>query len=135
LTFHNLCDGKGKTLTVVKTTSGYIIGGYTSIPWSSVPAYYADSTAFLFTLINPNNTPFMFPVLPASASFATCHNPGYGPTFGEGHDLHIAENCNLNTKSFAKGSSYPLPNYNTGGDWMLGSYIFRVSEIEVFLVG
>ncbi len=77
----------------------------------------------------------MYPVLPASASFATYHNPGYGPTFGEGHDLHITDNCNLNTNSFAKGFSYPLPNYNTGGDWMLGSYIFRVSEIEVFLVG
>ncbi len=137
-TFHKLCDGKGKTLTVVKTTSGYIIGGYTSVPWSTVGAYIPDSTAFLFTLVNPNNTPLKLPVLPLSLQSATYHNSVYGPTFGWGHDLYIADSCNLNAKSFAWSLSYTLPNGlagSAGGDWMLGSSYFQVSEIEVFLVG
>ena len=28
--FHSLCDNKGPTLTVIKSTTGYIFGGYTS---------------------------------------------------------------------------------------------------------
>jgi len=137
-TFHKLCDGKGKTLTVVKTTSGYIIGGYTSVPWSSAEHYIADPTAFLFTLVNPNNKPLKLPVLPLSLQSATYHNFFYGPTFGWGHDLYIADNCNLNANSFARSLSYTLPNglyFYLGGDWMLGSSYFQVSEIEVFLVG
>ncbi len=51
--FHSLCDDKANTLTVVKTTTGCIFGGYTSVPWSSVGGYKPDSKAFLFSLKNP----------------------------------------------------------------------------------
>ena len=33
--FHDLCDEKGKTLTLIRTTRGGVFGGYTDIPWSS----------------------------------------------------------------------------------------------------
>ena len=34
-------------------------------------------------------------------------NPTYGPTFGSGHDLYIADKCDKNNNSFANlGSSY-----------------------------
>jgi len=52
-TFHSKCDGKPNTLTVVKTTTDCIFGGYTSVPWSSVGGYKPDSKAFLFSLKNP----------------------------------------------------------------------------------
>ena len=32
--FHLRCNDKGKTLTVVKTTRGTVLGGYTDISWS-----------------------------------------------------------------------------------------------------
>jgi len=56
-TFHAICDGKPNTLTVVKTTTGWIFGGYTSLPWSSSQGYKPDSKAFLFSLKNPKNEP------------------------------------------------------------------------------
>ena len=31
--FHELCDNKGPTLTIIETTTGYIFGGYTSTSW------------------------------------------------------------------------------------------------------
>ena len=33
--FHRLCDNKGETLVIIKSTDNYIFGGYTSINWES----------------------------------------------------------------------------------------------------
>ena len=36
---------------------------------------------------------------------------GYGPTFGGGHDIYIANNANSNTKSHTYfGDSYSVPS-------------------------
>ena len=31
--FHNKCVGKGKTITLIKSSNGNIFGGYASEPW------------------------------------------------------------------------------------------------------
>ena len=56
-TFHRLCDGQGKTLTIIKNNKGFIFGGFTSVPWSSKGGDITDYTAFLFTLTNSSDTP------------------------------------------------------------------------------
>ncbi len=33
--FHTKCEGKAKTITIVKTTDGNTIGGYTSVAWTT----------------------------------------------------------------------------------------------------
>jgi len=33
--FHSKCDDKGPTLTIVRTITGKIFGGYTDTSWSS----------------------------------------------------------------------------------------------------
>jgi len=92
--FHRLCDGKANTVTVIKNTRGFIFGGFASIPWSSLidGRYKTDSTAFLFSLINPSNTPLKLKVcIPENAVY---HNSSYGPTFGGGYDLHVSSLSN-----------------------------------------
>ena len=50
-TFHELCDGKGPTLTIVESEHGKIFGGFTSVSWSSLNGrYLPDPTAFVFSL-------------------------------------------------------------------------------------
>ena len=58
--FHSLCDSKGATLTVVKSTTGFIFGGYTSLSWTYCGGYKRDNEAFLFTLTNPSDIPVKF---------------------------------------------------------------------------
>ena len=80
------------TVTVIKNTNGFIFGGFTSIPWSSSRAYKADSTAFLFSLTNPGNTPLKLKVnFPENA---VCHFSNYRPTFGV-YDLHVSSLSNM----------------------------------------
>ena len=38
--FHEFCDDKGPTLVVIKSTSGYIFGGYTTQSWSGGIYHY-----------------------------------------------------------------------------------------------
>jgi len=34
--FHRMCDDKGATVTVVKSSDGYIFGGYTDVAWGQI---------------------------------------------------------------------------------------------------
>jgi len=51
--FHNKCDNKGETITLIKNEKGNIFGGYASIPWTitSFGTYYSAPELFIFTLI------------------------------------------------------------------------------------
>lgn len=50
--FHSLCDGRGETITIIKSSKNYLSGGYTSKPWRSSGGYIKDENAFLFQLTN-----------------------------------------------------------------------------------
>ena len=58
--------------------------------------------------------------------------------FGNGNDLVIYNDCNINTNSYSNlGSSYESPNgyayqSNEARNYLAGSYEFTVDEIEVF---
>lgn len=41
--FHALVDGKGPTISIVKSTKNFVAGGYTSVSWDSKNGYYSDS--------------------------------------------------------------------------------------------
>ena len=48
--FHYKCDDKDCTLTIIQTTDGKVIGGYSNTPWSSSGGDTAANKAFLFAI-------------------------------------------------------------------------------------
>ncbi|CAF4121487.1 unnamed protein product, partial [Didymodactylos carnosus] len=82
--FHQTCDGKGPTITIIQSEKGdYLYGAYTAVPWSTQTGTITDSTAFLFTLINPHALPFTkFHIDKTRAKRAILHHPDCGPVFG-----------------------------------------------------
>ena len=72
-----------------------------------------------------------------SPSYAIYKNSGYGPTFGNGWDIYIANNANSNTNSYANfGSYYSVPSGVQDRKTILaGSYKFTPDEVEVFYLG
>jgi len=86
--FHQLCEKQGPTVTFALLSDGRILGGFTSLQWSSTNTYQADSTAFLFTVPAGTSNVNILKVNSANVGNATYHHQGYGPTFG-GHDLHL----------------------------------------------
>jgi hypothetical protein len=80
-----------------------------------------------------NTEPKIFPLSDASQA-VRCH-PSYGPTFGTGHDIYVANNCDQNTSSYTHlGYAYKNDAGIAGKQVFTGEYNFQVKEIEVFSV-
>jgi hypothetical protein len=123
--FHSKCDEKGCTLTVIETTCGKIIGGYSNTAWSSTGVYKVANKAFLFALSGDGiSSPCKMKLKNANDEYAIHCGSAYGPVFGndngcdmfvDGSIVHLRPGC-----SYDQG---PLPN---------GYY--TIKEMEVFLV-
>jgi hypothetical protein len=130
--FHSKCDNQGATVTVIKSTGGYVFGGYVDLVWASRGQYLPSSNACLFALQYPSGVaPVKMPVLhPQNAilDYRSC-----GPTFGS-FDIHVDDNANSNSNRYTKISSYHLPAGQNSQTFFTGARNFQASEIEVFRV-
>jgi len=134
--FHQRCDGKGPTITVLRSTgNGNIFGGYTADSWSG-SGNYQSSRAWLFSLQNKYNKAVRLES--TSPGNNTYHNASYGPTFGGGHDLHVTSSMKT-TSNYCNPSSYRtittgFESVTVDNTLLSGSYNWTVDEIEVFSV-
>ena len=140
--FHLCCDGKPNTLTIVKSTKGYIFGGYTNFPWDRTNAYKHDNNAFIFSLLNNEKNRSL--IFENSKDFDNQYSLGsiysnsfVGPIFGRGHDLFISDRSNENESSHSSlGYTFTHPDYPKDSvraySILAGSKYFRVDEIEIF---
>jgi hypothetical protein len=89
--FHLKCDGQSNTVTVILTTKDFIIGGFTPIAWDSSNSWKTNNSqhSFVFSVHNATNSDLRsFPLVNSSYTF--CSNSSYGPTFGNGCDIYVA---------------------------------------------
>ena len=125
--FHNYCNGKGYTLSLIRTTKGYRCGGFTSLSWNSNGGYNHDKNAFLFSLEYKE----MYPINNDGTNAIYDHS-SYGPTFGNGHDLYIASGCSSNYSSYC---NFPQSYHGFKQRGLTGGvYNFKVDEVEVYQI-
>ena len=141
--FHSKCDNKSKTLTIFKASeSSNIFGGFTSVAWESPllgsGKCKSDPNAFLFSLTNKDNKACKMKIKPIQHQHAIyCHSE-YGPTFGfASPDIFIKSNANETKQGYScLGNTYKHPQYAAGTNkaqsFLAGSYLFQLSEIEVY---
>ena len=101
-----------------------------------------DSAAFIFSLVNkPGLHPMKldqmgFKSYRRAYSIYSCSK--YGPTFGGGLDLHIADSASSNNDSYSNlGYTYSPPSgYSYGSEFaqrfLAGDRHFQPDEVEVF---
>ena len=134
--FHSRCDGHSPTLTIIKAQeTGYIFGGVTETAWESMDAFKNDPNAFIFSLTNKDSQPCKMKTNKAACSIRCLST--YGPTFGEGRDIYVANCSNKKTSSYSNlGHTYAHPHYAYGTDeaksFLAGSFTFQSNEIEVY---
>lgn len=96
-----------------------------------------DSEAFLFSFVNEpgwapvklNQSGYYAYAGPQYAIYS-CSN--YGPTFGAGHDIYIANNAAYSSSSRSNLYTFrPLSGYGSTS-FLAGSYYFTPDEIETF---
>lgn len=133
--FHSKCDGFEGTLTIIKTKENCIFGGYTDVSWSHSGGFKEDKNAFIFSLVNRKERPIkIFCSKFQNAIF--CHE-GYGPTFGDGHDIFVENNSNTFTNSYSNiGESYKSSLIENGSGeaktFLAGTVNFSTSDVEVY---
>ena len=129
--FHYYCDGVYPTVTIIYDTSGRKFGGYCTQNWAQSPVGGCTSRAegsFIFNLSNKSKYELINPL----DTNAINRSNSYGPYFGVGSDLCIANGCKSNSNSYCSKSSYNTGSYNLlGGS---GSTSFQVSYYEVYHV-
>jgi hypothetical protein len=134
--FHGKCDCQSTILTLIEAMKGFLFGGFTPLIWDSTSGYKSDSShqSFLFTLKNAGNIePRKFKL--SSGSNAIYFWSNHGPTFGNGHDIYVADKCNVNNSSYTNlGNGYVNDIGITGNAVFTGEYNFTVKEIEVFSI-
>ena len=136
--FHQLCNGKGKTLVLVRSKLKNIFGGYSTTPWfsSNIGVYSFAPGSFLFSLDKQTK----HTIINQNEGNAIYGYNNLGPTFGGGKDLNLYNNCQSTNENYANlGHTYSLPNnisYDTNDSksYLAGSCKFEVEEYEVFLV-
>ena len=94
------------------------------------------SNAFIFSLHNKEGLD-PFKSMAKKASSAIKMMSKLGPTFGDGFDIHIANNANSNTNSYTNfGYSYSVPSEVQDKRTILaGTHYFSPDEVEVFYLG
>ena len=129
--FHKACDGFAPIFIVIRATNGYIATAYTNVPFTSkfVNQYVtaAPGSNYLNNLWNGSSTSttkYFNTNIPGTSIY---DNQGYGPTFGQGHDLYVQNPMN-GSSSHSNPSSYTIPAQST----LFGAYNFTASEIEVY---
>ena len=131
--FHQLCDGKGKTIVIVRSKSTQnLFGGYSTVAWFSKDSASAPGS-FLFSLDKQTKHSIY-----RNEGNAINGSSSHGPIFGGGNDLILYNNCHSNTTSYSNlGYTYSLPpnityNTNESKSYFAGSYEFEVEEYELF---
>ena len=132
--FHELCDGKGPTITIIRSTSKNLFGGYASISWN-LDQYSSAPGSFIFSLDKQTKHTIYRNVDKAIGGWKTC-----GPMFGggEGCDLALSDERYPKAPNWGGlGGSYSLPegisfNSEEGNSYFAGAYTFGVEEYEVF---
>jgi hypothetical protein len=133
--FHMKCDNRGPTVTIIRSEKGNIFGGYTPIPWDSSNTWGRDENkdSFLFSITRSSKHKLVKP------KYAIDNCAVFGPTFGNGADLYISDECHMNESSYTElGDSYES-NYKfqslDARSYLSGSIkYFRVEEYEVYLI-
>ena len=146
--FHTACDKKGPTVTIVKTTAGFVFGGAADKAWVSPNGAVASSVAFLFCLTcagaqqngTPQTAPSQLNLTGTGNDKALQYFKGSGPAFGPGYDLFIANQPGGTSKQSYSGLGY---SYVCPGLWrddakcktyLAGSYQFTIADYEVFVI-
>jgi len=131
--FHKKCDEFKPTITIIKSNHNKVFGGYSDMSWTSTNNYKATANSWIFSL----DAKEKYKQKANQSHYGVYCYSSYGPTFGGGHDIYIANNCNTGNPCYSNyGYTFETKDlaYSTSQaqSHLAGSYNFKVEEIEVF---
>jgi hypothetical protein len=126
--FHQLCDGKGATITLIQARNGWMAAAYNGESWGLPWGHRANPRGFITSIVDDPAAIGGFSLHNFSAIASVFSNPYFGPDFGMG--LGIADRCHENDRSFSGYGEEGVNPFILFG----GSHHFRFLEYEVYQV-
>lgn len=137
-TFHEKCDNKGPTLTIVKTDTGHIFGGFNPVSYISESIYSECDDSFIFSLSNGHVVkPIKCPVKLHMKQYAIKQNEVmYSPGFGEIDFADLFISFKNLSKSYSNlGRVYKLPKNENGKTFLAGKESdWKIEDVEVYAI-
>ena len=119
--FHNKCDNKGITITLIETTKGDIFGGYTELPWDTSGSFKKDKSIFIFSFNNKRK----YIARDDNPTIYSDYNEG--PRFGGGYpEIYFINTLNKGESSNNSGCIFVEGRVLTNG-----YQFWNVKELEV----
>ncbi|PKC02285.1 hypothetical protein RhiirA5_364266 [Rhizophagus irregularis] len=131
--FHELCDYKGPTVTILRVhNSGELLGGYNPINWdSSKKTFSKTNRSFIFSLGDKNLQNAIYSKI-QDPDEAIYQNRGLGPSFGGGNSdlkLYLGLEESYGCRGFCHKKSYETSIMKKSNE-----NLFWVDEYEVFKI-
>ena len=129
--FHELCDNKGPTVSIIHNEHNHIFGGYVTKPFSRLEEKVVDKTAFLW-MIRPKIKLIEFKK-EDKQKIALWNEDDYGPKYGRGEDIWVGDRGRNNG---CYSCSFEFDAAALCGDKSNQSviYNFGVKDYEVFSI-
>ena len=137
--FHSLCDDYSHTLVVVKTSDGYVFGGYSDQKWGGRDKWKSSSSVFLFSLkCNAGLPPARMKVRSGQEAYAVYADASYGPCFGGGYDFLIGDGGSMEQGYTYLDNTFEMPPGASADETFLTGLgnedYFDLADLEVFEV-
>ena len=107
--FHARCDGKGPTLTALRSANGCVFGGFAAVGWASAGYWVKAPGSWLFSLVGVRGSrPLRMDLVDANHADAVVHGSGRGPVFGGDNSLFVDFDVHRGHFSSPNGSLYRM---------------------------
>lgn len=147
--FHERCDGRGPTLSLVLSSTECVFGGYASLPWRRPDSLLKDwfgsdfvpcPDAFLFTVVNPYSLPVTR--FPAAVNAGMWCSSWLGPSFGtqaDGAALRVRSSRGHSGTFDSSSQGDPSLGFTlppaVSSHVLTGTRSFEPADVEVWRVG
>ena len=132
--FHDKCDKKGPTVTIIHSKVNHVFGVFLSESYCSGNVEKGDSSAFLFGIRPIEKVYKLKSRFDAQVMWGWSE---FGPCIGKGNDICIWNNCNINSSN-CNPSSFEFKSNELCGGGMNDdegvSTSFLVEDYEVYSV-
>ena len=125
--FHNRCDFKHNTISIIETTTGHRFGGYASEYFESPNEYFdkKDNLSFVFSLDKMK----IYDVI--KGKYAISCDKNYGPYFRDDHICIVDEFLSKESGTCIKGKGFnTTKNYELNS----GKKYFTIKRLQVFQI-
>ena len=127
--FNNKCDNRENALIIIKTTKGYIFGGFTKVGWNNKSKDVFDDNAFIFSY----NLKKIYNI--KNPKYALHRQSGDGRiSFGSSSYVFLLGNNFLNRNSSTTDKMIDYIGENMDKEINGGEKNFKVLELEVFQI-